>query len=106
MEQILHALVPFAVFGFPAATAVAFRWFRHRERLAVAGAARQDPAAEARLARLEQALDAVAVEVERMSEGQRFVTRLLADRAAERGPTRAAEPTLDVERRERVLAQR
>jgi hypothetical protein len=32
-----------------------------------------------RLARLEQAIDAIAVEVERVSEGQRFVTRLLAD---------------------------
>jgi hypothetical protein len=41
-----------------------------------------DPAmreAAARLARLEQAVDAIAVEVERVSEGQRFVTRLLAD---------------------------
>ena len=34
-----------------------------------------------RLRRMEQALDAIAVEVERVSEGQRFTTRLLADRA-------------------------
>ena len=33
----------------------------------------------ARLARLEQAVDAIAVEVERVSEGQRFVTRLLTE---------------------------
>jgi FtsZ-binding cell division protein ZapB len=49
-----------------------------------------DPAAReaaARLARLEQAVDAIAVEVERVSEGQRFVTRLLADA---RGQTEAA----------------
>jgi hypothetical protein len=32
--------------------------------------------------RLEQAVDAIAVEVERITEGQRFVTKLLADRAA------------------------
>lgn len=38
--------------------------------------------AAARLARLEQAVDAIAVEVERVSEGQRFVTRLLADNRA------------------------
>lgn len=38
-------------------------------------------AADARLARLEQAVDAIAVEIERISEGQRFTTRLLADRA-------------------------
>ena len=36
--------------------------------------------------RLEQAIDAIALEVERMTEGQRFVTKLLAERAAnERG---------------------
>jgi hypothetical protein len=33
----------------------------------------------ARLDRIEQAVDAIAVEVERISEGQRFVTKLLAD---------------------------
>ena len=32
-----------------------------------------------RLERIEQAIDAMAVEVERISEGQRFVTKLLAD---------------------------
>jgi hypothetical protein len=36
---------------------------------------------EARLARIEQAIDAMAVEVERISEGQRFTTRLLAERS-------------------------
>ena len=34
---------------------------------------------EERLSRIEQAIDAVAVETERISEGQRFTTRLLAD---------------------------
>jgi hypothetical protein len=32
-----------------------------------------------RLARMEQAIDAIAVEVERISEAQRFTTRLLVD---------------------------
>ena len=36
----------------------------------------------ARLERMEQALDSVAVEVERISEGQRFTTKLLSERAA------------------------
>lgn len=43
-----------------------------------------DPMADERLGRIEQAIDAMAVEVERISEGQRFVTRLLAERPAER----------------------
>jgi hypothetical protein len=32
-----------------------------------------------RLARIEQAVDAIAIEVERISEAQRFTTRLLAE---------------------------
>lgn len=34
----------------------------------------------ARLERMEQAIDSVAIEVERISEGQRFATKLLAER--------------------------
>lgn len=37
-----------------------------------------------RLERIEHAIDAMAVEVERISEGQRFVTRLLSERREER----------------------
>jgi hypothetical protein len=33
----------------------------------------------ARLERMEQAIDSVAVEVERISEGQRFTTKLLSE---------------------------
>ena len=36
-----------------------------------------------RLERMEQAIDAIAVEVERISEGQRFTTKLLSERAGE-----------------------
>jgi hypothetical protein len=34
-----------------------------------------------RLARLEQAVESIAIEVERISEGQRFTTKLLTERA-------------------------
>lgn len=37
------------------------------------------PATEGRLERIEQAVESIAVEVERVSEGQRFVTKLLSD---------------------------
>ena len=37
-----------------------------------------------RLQRLEQAVDAIAVEVERISEGQRFLTKLQTERAEDR----------------------
>jgi hypothetical protein len=36
-----------------------------------------------RLERMEHAIDSIAVEVERISEGQRFTTKLLSDREAE-----------------------
>lgn len=39
------------------------------------------PDVSARLARMEQAIDSIAVEVERISEGQRFTTKLLSERA-------------------------
>lgn len=41
----------------------------------------------ARLERIEQAIDAMAVETERISEGQRFTTKLLSERA----PARSGE---------------
>jgi hypothetical protein len=46
--------------------------------------ARSDPETSHRLDRIEHAIDAMAVEVERIAEGQRFVTRLLSERAGER----------------------
>jgi len=54
---------------------------------------RRDPSAlgtgaiaqlDARLERMEQAIDSMAVEVERVSEGQRFTARLLSERAPDR----------------------
>jgi len=38
-------------------------------------------AIEERIGNLQQSVDAIAVEVERVSEGQRFTTKLLADRS-------------------------
>ena len=55
---------------------------------AVAHARRGDEAGrglvvhEDRMARLEQAVDAIAIEIERISEGQRFVTRVLTEGSA------------------------
>ena len=43
---------------------------------------RTDNDSAQRLGRLEQAVDAIAIEVERISEGQRFVTKVLSERPA------------------------
>lgn len=48
-----------------------------------------DQATQQKLEHLQQAVDTIAIEVERISEGQRFVTRLMSERAI--GPG-AAEP--------------
>ena len=60
--------------GVPFVRGIVRRWEREAEVPKV-------PAdVSGRLERIEQAIDAVAVEVERISEGQRFTTKLLADR--------------------------
>ena len=41
------------------------------------------PEVTSRLERIEQAVDAIAVEVERISEGQRFTTKLLSEGKAQ-----------------------
>jgi hypothetical protein len=49
-----------------------------------------DPNVQERMTRIEQAVDAIAIEVERMSEGQRFTTRLLAEQFGEHDQTDVA----------------
>lgn len=60
--------------GLPLVRALSKRW--EREGIQPG----QAPEIGARLERIEQAVDAIAVEVERISEGQRFTTKLLSDR--------------------------
>ena len=51
-------------------------------------------ATDARLERMEHAIESMAIEIERISEGQRFVTRLLAEReqAAKALPRQESQP--------------
>jgi hypothetical protein len=71
--------------GIPLVRALARKWERQPTRLPMPAEVEQ------RLARIEHAVDAIAIEVERISEGQRFTTKLFADRAAE--PVRIAQST-------------
>jgi len=59
-------------------------WFRRRKDT---GALPRDvmQRIENRLTEMQQSVDAVAVEVERISEGQRFTTKLLAERGIAAG---------------------
>jgi hypothetical protein len=68
------ASIPIMVIGIPIARAYAARLGRTPVTPAI------PLEVAARLERMEQAIDSIAVEVERISEGQRFTTKLLAER--------------------------
>lgn len=73
-EEVIAIPVVFTMFVlFPIALAFARRIWKRTP------AAKSFPENTARLERIEQAVEAIAVEVERVSEGQRFVTKLLSD---------------------------
>lgn len=73
------------IIGLPLARAFA-RWMDRRG----AGAAPISNDVSSQLAHLNQAVDAIALEVERISEGQRFTTRLLSE---QRDAARQTLPT-------------
>jgi ABC-type Na+ efflux pump permease subunit len=74
-------IVP-VVFAIPAIVIVVRMALKHKERMAALTAPAQSNAAlDARLSRIEEAVETIAVEIERMGEGQRFVTKLLAEGA-------------------------
>ncbi len=75
-------IVP-AVFGIPAIVLIVRMWFRHSEKMAeLKSSGVRSFELESRLERIEQAVDTIALEMERIGEGQRFVTKLLAERPA------------------------
>jgi hypothetical protein len=77
-----EAIIAPIVVGIPAAVFITKMWFSHTERMAGLSGPKQGTALlDARLARVEQAVESIAIEMERVSEGQRFVTKLLIDRA-------------------------
>jgi hypothetical protein len=67
-------MVTVTAIGFPLARALARRMDRHPI------APTNSPELAAQMARMEQAIDSIAIEVERISEGQRFTTKLLSER--------------------------
>ncbi|MCC6316136.1 MAG: hypothetical protein IT361_00500 [Gemmatimonadaceae bacterium] len=86
-------LVPIAFFF--AAASVVRTVLRHKERrleLETQGLPGSSRDAAMRLERMEQAIDAMAVEIERIAEAQRFTTRLLAERAEQGHHLPTSEP--------------
>jgi hypothetical protein len=59
--------------------AILYFFARRRWKRALRSAPATTSADSARLERLEHGMEAIAIEIERVSEGQRFVTRLLSE---------------------------
>lgn len=78
--KVMVAVTLFASVAY-SINAIARAAVAHRKEEARAERESVPPLAEARLARIEQAVDAIALEVERISEGQRFTTRLLSEQS-------------------------
>lgn len=78
-----EVLVPIAFFFTVVALVLGIplvRTIARREERRSLGAV--DPRTDDRLARIEAAVEAISIEVERISEGQRFTTKLLSERSA------------------------
>lgn len=81
------SLAPVFAIGFPIARAIS----RKIDRAPAPSPLPSDLAT--RLERMEQAIDSIAIEVERISEGQRFTTKLLTDRGTAGGDANAFRDT-------------
>lgn len=81
-ENVAIISTVFTIFVmFPLAVAFARRMWKRTTRESKAPPP-LSPQVEQRLERLEQGVDAIAIEIERITEGQRFVTKLLSESAS------------------------
>lgn len=90
-DVIAFAQVMTVIAGFSAFAVVTFfgaRWAWHKTK--PQPSARPSQIDDTRFERLEQSVDAIAVEIERISEAQRFSAKLMSDRL----PTPEAERAL------------
>lgn len=80
---------------FTTAIGFAVAWVRARERATRAEMARRmlPTAAEEQLAQLQRATEAIALELERIGEAQRFTARLLSERAPGASPVLPSSAT-------------
>jgi hypothetical protein len=98
-DEIFVIPIVFTIFVlFPLAIAWSRRIWK-RTGMAVAAI---PSAVQERLARLEQNVDTIAIEVERISEGQRFMTKLFSDNAGRAVGAGAVQP-VEVGARDRAV---
>lgn len=85
-DNVAHVATAVTFFVFvPIAIAIARRIWK-RGSYTPAPHQQISPQIDQRLERLEQGVDAIAIEIERITEGQRFVTRLLSESQASLKP--------------------
>jgi hypothetical protein len=88
----IDLLAVVGIVSVPVSIGLAVAWHGARREVRLLVELMRETRASARgldaadVARLERAVETIAVEVERVSEGQRYVTRLLADRAPAERP--------------------
>jgi len=87
MTEMFFVTVAVIAIGVPLARAFG-RWLDRRGQAPVAAAPGK---LEPRLDRMEQAIEAIAIEVERISEGQRFTNKLMGEMRALPSPNPLAE---------------
>jgi hypothetical protein len=93
MTVVVASTASFVAIGL--GTRILWRWGSHRERPTRA------PHDDERMQRLETAVDTIAIEVERISEAQRFMVGLLSESLPARRAERAELPP--AERSGRVI---
>jgi hypothetical protein len=92
-DQIYEIVVAALIAGCVTVGMIATAWASSRRRRSP-----EPPASpridviEARLARMEHALDSIAIEIERVTEGQRFTAKLLAERVSPEGQGASSRP--------------
>lgn len=96
-DLAIMALLASAIL-FGSTLTFAWLWVRARERVWRAQLEHRQPAEPSELQALNQSVDAIAIEVERIAEAQRFTAKLLSDRfeggasVATRPPASAITP--------------
>lgn len=92
LAQLLVIIGMFSTFAVAVALAVLFvirKW-----RAAPLPAREQEPRIDdSRFSRLEEAVDSIAIEVERIAEAQRFTAKLMSERLPDRLPERTSDRT-------------
>ena len=91
-DQIFVIIVASLIAGCVTLGMFAHAWGESRKQKGADDAALRLEVIHARLARMEEAIDSVSLEMERVAEGQRFTARLLAERGSTEGQGAVARP--------------